>query len=37
MIGGRLSKSSSAVARAGNVVKRHLGLKLTAEEQALDE
>lgn len=36
MIGGRLSKSSSAVARAGNVVKRHLGLKLTSEELRLD-
>ncbi len=37
MIGGRLSKSSSAVARAGNVVKRHLGLKLSEEERAMDE
>lgn len=36
MIGGRLSKSSSAVARAGNAVKRHLGLKLTREEQTLE-
>jgi DNA sulfur modification protein DndB len=36
MIGGRLSKSSSAVARAGNVVKRHLGLKLSDEERAID-
>lgn len=36
MIGGRLSKSSSAVARAGNAVKRHLGLKLSRDEQAMD-
>lgn len=36
MIGGRLSKSSSAVARAGNAVKRHLGLKLTKEEEGLE-
>lgn len=33
MIGGKLSKSSSAVARAGNAVKLHLGLKLTKEEE----
>jgi DNA sulfur modification protein DndB len=37
MIGGRLSKSSSAVARAGNAVKSHLGLKLTLEEQAMEK
>ncbi|MDA1055732.1 MAG: DNA sulfur modification protein DndB [Planctomycetota bacterium] len=37
MIGGRLSKSSSAVARAGNAVKLHLGLKLTNDEQALEK
>ena len=37
MIGGRLSKSSSAVARAGNAVKQHLGLKLTSEEQAMEK
>lgn len=37
MIGGRLSKSSSAVALAGNAVKMHLGLKLTADEQAMEE
>jgi DNA sulfur modification protein DndB len=36
MIGGRLSKSSSAVARAGNAVKRHLGIALTPDEQALE-
>ncbi len=36
MIGGRLSKSSSAVARAGNAVKLHLGLKFSAEEQAME-
>jgi DNA sulfur modification protein DndB len=36
MIGGRLSKSSSAVARAGNAVKKHLGLTLTKEEEALE-
>ncbi len=36
MIGGRLSKSSSAVARAGNAVKRHLGIRLSAEEEALE-
>jgi DNA sulfur modification protein DndB len=36
MIGGRLSKSSSAVARAGNAVKRHLGIALTPEEQGLE-
>lgn len=37
MIGGRLSKSSSAVARAGNAVKKHLGLKLSREEQAMEK
>ncbi len=37
MIGGRLSKSSSAVARAGIAVKRHLGLKLTRDEQAMEK
>ena len=37
MIGGRLSKSSSAVARAGNAVKRHLGLKLSYDEQAMEK
>ena len=37
MIGGRLSKSSSAVARAGNAVKRHLGLKLSRDEQAMEK
>ena len=36
MIGGRLSKSSSAVARAGNAVKLHLGLKLSRDEQGLE-
>ncbi len=36
MIGGRLSKSSSAVARAVVVVKRHLGLKLTHEELEME-
>lgn len=36
MIKGRLSKSNSAVALAGNAVKQHLGLKLTIEEQALE-
>lgn len=36
MIGGRLSKSSSAVARAGNAVKRHLGVDLTREEKTLE-
>lgn len=36
MIGGRLSKSSSAVARAGNAVKKHLSLKLTKEEEGLE-
>lgn len=36
MIGGRLSKSSSAVARAGNAVKLHLGLKLSREELAME-
>ncbi|MEI8379660.1 MAG: DNA sulfur modification protein DndB [Planctomycetota bacterium] len=36
MIGGRLSKSSSAVARAGNAVKLHLGLKLSREESAME-
>jgi len=36
MIGGRLSKSSTAVARAGNAVKRHLGVKLTLDEQAME-
>ncbi len=36
MIGGRLSKSSSAVARAGNAVKQHLGLKLSRDEQAME-
>jgi DNA sulfur modification protein DndB len=36
MIGGRLSKSSSAVARTANAVKRHLGLELTRDEQALE-
>lgn len=37
MIGGRLSKSGSAVALAGNAVKMHLGIKLTADEQAMEE
>ncbi len=37
MIGSRLSKSNSAVARAGNAVKLHLGLKLTREERAMEE
>lgn len=36
MIGGRLSKSSSAVARAGSAVKMHLGLKLSGDEQAAE-
>lgn len=36
MIGGRLSKSSSAVARAGNAVKKHLGLKLSDEERRVE-
>lgn len=36
MIGGRLSKSSSAVARAGNAVKQHLRLQLSAAEEALE-
>lgn len=36
MIGGRLSKSSSAVARSGNAVKLHLGLKLSRDEQAIE-
>lgn len=36
MIGGRLSKSSSAVARAGNAVTIHLGLKLSPEEQEIE-
>jgi DNA sulfur modification protein DndB len=36
MIGGRLSKSSSAVARAGNAVKVHLGIALTREEAAME-
>ena len=34
MIGGRLSKSSSAVARTGDAVKRHLGLKVVSDGQA---
>jgi DNA sulfur modification protein DndB len=37
MIGGRLSKSSSAVARAGNAVKLHLGVALTREERTLEK
>ena len=37
MIGGRLSKSSSAVARAGNAVTLHLGLKLSRDEQAIEK
>jgi hypothetical protein len=37
MIAGRLSKSSSAVALAGNAVKLHLGLKLSPDEQAMEE
>ena len=36
MIGGKLSRSSSAVARTGIVVKKHLGLELSREEIALD-
>ncbi len=36
MIGGRLSKSSSAVARSGNAVKLHLGLKLSRDEQVAE-
>ena len=36
MIGGRLSKSSLAVARAGNAVKQHLGVKLSRDDQALE-
>jgi DNA sulfur modification protein DndB len=37
MTGGRLSKSSSTVARAGNAVKQHLGLKLWRDEQAMEK
>ena len=37
MIGGRLSKSSSAVARAGIAVKKQLGLRLTQEEERSDK
>ena len=37
MIAGRLSKSSSAVALAGNAVKLQLGLKLSHEEQAMEK
>ena len=37
MIGGRLSKSSFAVGRAGNAVKLHLGVRLSKEESSLEE
>jgi DNA sulfur modification protein DndB len=37
MIGGKLSKSGSAVARAGIVVKRHLGIALSREELKSDK
>lgn len=37
MIGGRLSKSSSAVARAGNAVKKHLRLELSRDELAMEK
>lgn len=36
MIGGRLSKSNSAVARTSNVVKRHLGLKLSSDDESTE-
>ena len=36
MNAGRLSKRSVNVALTGNLIKRHLGLSLTADEQALD-
>ncbi|MDB5388099.1 MAG: hypothetical protein JWM11_3745 [Planctomycetaceae bacterium] len=36
MIRGKLSKSSSAVARAGNAAKLHLGLTLSPEEQEME-
>ncbi|MFO1045911.1 MAG: DNA sulfur modification protein DndB [Planctomycetaceae bacterium] len=36
MIGGRLSKSNSAVARAGNAVKLHLGIELSRDESAME-
>ena len=37
MIGGRLSKSNSTVARAGNVVKQHLGLEVTGDGQRVTD
>ncbi len=36
MNAGRLSKRGVNVVLTGNLIKRHLGLKLTAEEQALE-
>ena len=36
MNAGRLSKQNVNVAMTGNVIKRHLGLPLTADEQAID-
>jgi DNA sulfur modification protein DndB len=36
MNAGRLSKRGVNVVLTGNVIKKHLGLKLTAEEQALE-
>jgi DNA sulfur modification protein DndB len=37
MIAGRLSKTSVSVVLTGNVIKRHLGLRLDAEEYAIEE
>jgi DNA sulfur modification protein DndB len=37
MVAGRLSKSNTNVLLAGNVIKRHLGLSLTREEQEAED
>lgn len=37
MIGGRLSKSTTCVTLTGNVIKKHLGLELTPEEQRVEQ
>jgi len=36
MIAGRLSKAHTCVVLTGNVIKRHVGLRLTAEEEELE-
>ena len=37
MIAGRLSKTNVSVMLTGNVIKKRLGISLTADEQTLEE